>query len=150
MKLRTLAAAATHAALYVFLPSALAAAGTCPQPRETAPAPPPYSTLRNPLLPGTYDRSAAERLYFGTTGSGAGCVACHGPHGDGGGQLANQFDPAPRNFTCRQTLGDVPDGQLFWVIRYGSPRSAMPPHPGLTDTQIWLLVRYVRQFSGDY
>ena len=121
----------------------------CPEPRWTKHAPAEYYAMKNPLARSDYDRSVVERIYSvpGASGEPA-CVACHGPKGNGHGLLATQFDPPPRDFTCGQVLDPVPDGQLFWVIRFGSPTASMPPHPQLTDTQIWQLVLYVRHFAG--
>ena len=45
------------------------------------------------------------------------------------------------------TINGVPDGQLFWIIRFGSPDTAMPPHPALSDEQLWQLVFYLRQLA---
>jgi mono/diheme cytochrome c family protein len=43
----------------------------------------------------------------------------------------------------------VPDGQLFWIDRNGSPGTAMSPANALgkfTDENIWQLVAYLRTF----
>jgi hypothetical protein len=55
--------------------------------------------------------------------------------------------PRPRNFRCAVTINDVPDGQLFWIIRFGSPGTSMPPHRKFTDEQIWELVSYLRTLA---
>jgi len=41
----------------------------------------------------------------------------------------------------------LPDGQLFWIIRNGSPKTSMFAFPSLTDDQVWQLIHYIRQFS---
>jgi mono/diheme cytochrome c family protein len=41
----------------------------------------------------------------------------------------------------------IPDGQLFWIVRYGSHGTAMPPSKELTDDQIWQVVAYMRQLA---
>ena len=63
--------------------------------------------------------------------------------------MSDMFDPRPRNFACAQTVNGIPDGQLFWIIRHGAPggAAAMPPHPKLSDQQIWELVLLLRQFA---
>ena len=112
-------------------------ASECPQPRFTGKAPDEYYTRVNPL-PSTTDLGAAERIFRGTGRRGnVACATCHGEKGDGRGPMSSQFDPHPRNFQCAATVNGIPDGQLFWIIRFGSPGAAMPPHPGLTDEQIW-------------
>jgi len=72
---------------------------------------------------------------------------CHGIKGDGKGALAAQFDPRPRNFACAQTVNGIPDGQLFWIVRNGSPGTSMPDFKRLSDEQIWMIVHYLRQLA---
>jgi len=119
---------------------------SCPQPRFTGNAPEPYYSQKNPL-PADRDLGAAEKLFKGEVPGKFGCAPCHGPTGGGDGKLSSQFDPRPRMFSCAQTIRDVPDGQLFWIIRFGSPGASMPPHRDLSDEQIWELVMYVRRLA---
>jgi mono/diheme cytochrome c family protein len=121
-------------------------ASQCPQPRFTGRAPEPYYTARSPL-PDNRDLGAAEKLFNGGADGKLGCAACHGASGGGDGPLAGQFDPRPRNFRCAETIRGVPDGQLFWIIRFGSPGTSMPAHRNFTDDDIWTLVAYVRQLA---
>ena len=122
------------------------AAQTCPQPRFTGKAPEPYYSQTNPL-PADRDLSAAERLFKGEVQGKFGCAPCHGLAGAGNGKLSAQFDPRPRNFACAETIKDVPDGQLFWIIRFGSPGASMPAHKDFSDEQIWELVLHVRHLA---
>jgi mono/diheme cytochrome c family protein len=117
----------------------------CPQPRFTGKAPPEYYERTNPLPAGS-DLRAAERLYRGD-GRGVACATCHGVNGEGSGPLADQFSPPPRNFRCAQTVNGIPDGQLFWIIRFGSPGTSMPAHPRMSDEQAWQMVLYLRQLA---
>ncbi|MDP2227513.1 MAG: cytochrome c, partial [Moraxellaceae bacterium] len=116
-----------------------AAPADCPQPRFTQSAPAEFLVLENPVLPTSRHMTRARRLYEGS-GRAVSCATCHGRRGDGMGVLASQFNPPPRNFACARTVTDIPDGQLFWIIRYGSPDTAMPAHPDYSDDDIWLLV----------
>lgn len=115
----------------------------CPEPRFTGKAPDEYYLRPNPLAAGT-DLSEAERIYKGQGGRPS-CATCHGDKGDGRGKLAGQFDPKPRNFQCAQVVNGIPDGQLFWIIRFGSPDTSMPAHPKLSDAQVWSVVLYLRR-----
>jgi mono/diheme cytochrome c family protein len=119
--------------------------GGCPQPRFTGKAPDDYYGRSNPLPDTEANRAAGRATFLGT--GGISCATCHGKKGDGKGPLAGQFDPPPRNFTCAQTINGVPDGQLFWIIRYGSPGTSMPPHKKLSDDQIWQVVHFIRGLS---
>jgi mono/diheme cytochrome c family protein len=118
----------------------------CPQPRFTGQAPPDYLAKVNPLQASEAHSNAAQSLFLGKERS-ANCAICHGPKGEGNGPLANLYDPPPRNFACAKTIDGVPDGQLFWIIRFGSPGTAMPPHPRLNDGQVWQMVLYLRQLA---
>ena len=122
------------------------APGECPQPRFTGSAPADYLARTNPLTATPQALKAGEQLFLGTADTEF-CSICHGRKGDGKGALAKQYDPPPRNFACAKTVVDVPDGQLFWIIRFGSPETAMPPHSKLSDEQIWQLVLHLRQLA---
>jgi mono/diheme cytochrome c family protein len=117
----------------------------CPQPRFTGKAPDEYYRRINPLGPAALDVRAAERLYRGEPKPG--CALCHGVSGNGKGPLSGQFSPPPRNFACAETVNGIPDGQLFWIIRYGSSGTSMPAHPGYSDEQIWQIVSYLRRLA---
>jgi mono/diheme cytochrome c family protein len=122
--------------------------GLCPQPRSTVKAPPDIYALTNPLTANPTTLAAGQQLYRGKQGATA-CAMCHGIKGDGKGVLASQFAPPPRNFTCAQTMKGIPDGQLFWIVRNGSPGTAMPAASTFgkfTDENIWQIVTYLRTF----
>ena len=120
-------------------------AAECPQPRFTGKAPPDLYRRDNPIADSRANRRAGRELYEELTDPL--CVVCHGRNGEGDGQLAGQFDPPPRNFACAQTIGGVPDGQLHWIIKNGSPGSAMPNFDYLTDEEIWQLILYLRTMT---
>ena len=121
-------------------------AGECQQPRFTGKAPEEYYSRKNPLALANADPRAGERIYAGEI-DGINCAVCHGRKGNGKGVLAKDYIPPPRNFQCSGTVNGIPDGQLFWIIRFGSPNTEMPDHPKLSDEQIWQLVLYIRQLA---
>jgi len=118
----------------------------CPQPRFTGRAPDQYYGRVNPLQANSENLAAGERLYLGQPRAQS-CAVCHGAKGEGNGPLSLQFTPRPRNFACRQTINGIPDGQLFWIVRFGSPDTAMPDHPGLSEEQTWQLVLHLRRLA---
>ena len=120
--------------------------GDCPQPRFTGKAPDEYYARPNPLQATEANLAAGEATYLGEPRR-ISCASCHGRAGDGKGPLADQFDPPPRNFTCAQTIRGVPDGHLFWIVRFGSPGTSMPPHKRLSDEQVWQLVLHLRRLA---
>jgi len=75
------------------------------------------------------------------------CALCHGPKGDGKGELAADMKLNVPNFTKPETLKDRTDGELFTII--GTGQDPMPAQSGrLTDTHRWNLVNYLRMLSG--
>jgi mono/diheme cytochrome c family protein len=120
--------------------------GICPQPRKTVTAPDKYLKMKNPLEV-TPQNILAGKTLFHVDAQPTACRVCHGISGDGLGILFNRVDPKPRNFTCVQTMDNLPDGQLFWVIKNGSPGTDMPAFSYLEDDQVWELILYFRSFS---
>ena len=95
--------------------------GICPQGRVTVQAPDDIRNQTNPLEP------SREVLYSG--------------------ESLFQVDVQPaRNFTCEETMKEISDGQLFWIIRNGSQGTGMPAFKDLKDREIWQIVHYLRQF----
>ena len=119
--------------------------GECPQPRFTGKAPDEFYNLANPLAADPARIAMGRRLY--EKEASPACEMCHGIRGDGKGALAAQFDPRPRNFACAQTVNGIPDGQLFWIVRNGSPGTSMPGFKRLSDEQIWSIVLYLRRLA---
>jgi len=114
-----------------------ATSGICPQDRKTKTAPGRYLKKTNPLAPTKKNIKKGKNLFLKNTKPIA-CKLCHGIRGNGNGQLARGMEPPPRNFACRKVMEGLPDGQLFWVIRNGSKRTAMPAHRfSLSKQQIW-------------
>ena len=117
----------------------------CPQPRFTGKAPAEYLARKNPLQDSAENLAAGKRLFAAE--EGASCSFCHGETGAGNGALAGQFKPPPRNFLCAEAVNGIADGQLFWIIRFGSPGTAMPDHPQFSDEQIWQIVLHLRDLA---
>lgn len=120
-------------------------ASQCPQPRFTGKAPTAIYNTTSPLAPSARDVAAGRALYEG--GTEPACHRCHGIEGDGQGPMAEQFEPPPRNFACAKTVNGIPDGQLFWIVKNGSPGTAMPGFKELRNEQVWQLVMYLRQLA---
>lgn len=125
--------------------------GVCPQPRHTTRAPDPVYGMKNPLAPTEKNILAGETL-FKVDAKPIACKVCHGVSGNGLGIIykVQGFSPQPRNFTCYQTMKDIPDGQLFWVIKNGSKGTRMPSFDfHLSDDQIWQVILYLRNFARE-
>ncbi len=61
--------------------------------------------------------------------------------------MAQGLSPMPRNFTCSETMKEISDGQMFWIIRNGSPGTGMPAYKFLSEDEIWKLILYIRHFD---
>ena len=80
-------------------------------------------------------------------GKGA-CFNCHGQDGGGNGPVSPGLDPAPRNFRHHGFWRHRTEGELFWVIKHGSPGTAMIGFGAeLSDEEIWTVIRYERTFA---
>ncbi len=133
------------------IPDVAAAAGgtegsVCVQPRKTAQAPADLLTKTNPF-PSSAGAIKAGKELFLKTAQPVACVMCHGELGDGKGLMGAALVPSPRNFTCGAMMRDLPDGQLFWIIKNGSPGTGMMPFGTLPDEQVWQLIHYIRSLA---
>ncbi len=118
----------------------------CPQPRKTRNVSSIIFNKKNPLEPAAANLEAGKNLFHKSAKPMA-CELCHGKKGDGNGPGGAGVNPKPRNFTCQETMSAIPDGQLYGVIKSGSPGTAMPAFKGLKDKEIWQLVLYIREFA---
>lgn len=95
---------------------------------------------------GSVDRG--ERVYKNI------CSSCHGALGNGNGPVASGISTKPRDFTkgifkFRSTeSGKLPtDQDLYKTISRGIKSTAMPAFNGLSETDRWSVVKYVKTFS---
>jgi len=78
------------------------------------------------------------------------CVTCHGPKGDGKGQLGAALKPAPSDFTKpfhQWAFGKGDLKKVFDVITKGIPNSSMVKWDQLPEQERWALVYYVEGFA---
>lgn len=120
--------------------------GVCVQSRKTAKAPDDFLTKTNPLSSSAGAIKAGKELFLKTAQPVA-CVMCHGEQGDGKGLMGAALVPPPRNFTCGTMMRDISDGQLFWIIKNGSPGTGMMSFASLPDEQVWQLIHYIRSLA---
>ena len=121
--------------------------GSCPQVRFTASAPDEFLRLKNPLKPDSINLFAGESL-FHTDAQPTACKMCHGSAGNGMGMMAPGLNPPPRNFSCSETMKNISDGQMFWVVKNGSPGTGMVAYKSLSDKQIWQIILYLRTLTN--
>lgn len=103
--------------------------------------------LKSPLPDSPDLIEKGKALYEGK----GGCVNCHGKEGRGDGPVASQLDPSPRNFHHHGFWRHRTEGEIFWVIKHGSPGTSMIGLGSqLTDEEIWTVIRYLRTFAGGH
>jgi len=44
-------------------------------------------------------------------------------------------------------MQDSPDGQLFWIVKNGSPGTGMMSFAALPDDEVWQVIRYIRSLA---
>lgn len=79
------------------------------------------------------------------------CFNCHGKSGQGDGPAGAVLNPGPRNFTNCKFHKKRKDGELFWVIKNGSPGTGMVPliPSAITEEEAWKVIAYERSFCKD-
>jgi|APSaa5957512535_1039671.scaffolds.fasta_scaffold00408_32 mono/diheme cytochrome c family protein len=126
----------------LFFTTSTWAASNCPQPRKTKSAP---SNIASMDKTAKANAENGKKIYAKKAKPLA-CKMCHGKKGDGMGKLGKALKPNPRNFTCSDTMKDVSAGQMFWIIKNGSPGTGMVAHKkSMKDKEIWDVVKYIRQ-----
>lgn len=120
--------------------------GACVQPRKTAKAPEDFLKKTSPMPSSAGAIQAGQELFL-RAAQPAPCAMCHGDQGDGKGFMGAALIPPPRNFTCGAMMHEIPDGQLFWIIKNGSPGTGMMSFASLPDEQVWQLIHYIRSLA---
>lgn len=105
-------------------------------------------TVTNPLPASDEMIANGKALFEGK----AFCRACHGADGKGPGagiEPGSLKGPLPRNFTDKRWQAGRTDGELFWILKNGSPGTDMAPFIPLvlTEEEAWQVLLYVRSFA---
>ena len=103
-------------------------------------------TWKNPFTE-TPERLERGREIFHGKGF---CVTCHGRDGKGLGNIPGLRGKLPRNFTDKAWQAKRTDGELFWILKNGSPGTDMASFIPLvlTEEEAWHVLLYVRAFGG--
>ena len=102
-------------------------------------------SVKNPLQPTPELIEKGKALFEGK----AFCRACHGADGKGLPKDLELKGPLPRNFTDTRWQAARTDGELFWILKNGSPGTDMAPFIPLvlTEEEAWQVLLYVRSFN---
>jgi mono/diheme cytochrome c family protein len=100
---------------------------------------------KNPLDATADNIDKGKALFHGK----AFCATCHGRDGRGLGDIPGLRGKLPRNFTDQAWQAARADGELFWVLKNGSPGTDMAPFVPLvlTEEEAWQVLLYVRSFG---
>lgn len=144
--MQTLLLPAITALVYVLTGSAASAADAqVLRPRVPADQFEAARSVKNPLQPTPELIGKGKALFEGK----AFCKACHGADGKGLPKELELKGPLPRNFTDTQWQAARTDGELFWILRNGSPGTDMAPFIPLvlSEEEAWQVLLYVRSFG---
>ena len=122
------------------------AVAICLEKRAIKTAPIEYLDKVNPLRVEPRNLKKGKVLY--RLKAKKACKFCHGMEGLGDGSMSDLQPMPPRNFTCKNYMNKIKDGELFWVIKEGIIDSGMPSYKHLSDKKIWQLIHYIRTFSS--
>ncbi len=99
----------------------------------------------NPLPSNPENIEIGKEIFHGK----AFCVTCHGKDGKGLGNIPGLRGKLPRNFTDKAWQAARTDGELFWILKNGSPGTDMASFVPLvlTENEAWHVLLYVRSFG---
>lgn len=67
------------------------------------------------------------------------CAACHGPAGEGSGNIPS---------LAAEKAQGASDGELFWYITKGDLNNGMPSWAGIPEKERWLIINFLRVLGG--
>lgn len=103
-------------------------------------------TWNNPFSSTPENIAIGKKIFHGK----AFCVTCHGPGGKGLGDIPGLRGKLPRDFTDKAWQASRTDGELFWILKNGSPGTDMASFIPLvlTEEEAWYVILYVRFFGN--
>ena len=99
----------------------------------------------NPLQATEENVEKGKAIFLGK----AFCATCHGRDGRGLGDIQGLRGELPRNFTDQAWQAARTDGELFWILKNGSPGTDMAPFIPLvlTEDEAWQVLLFVRSLG---
>lgn len=94
----------------------------------------------SPVKPTTESLAHAKKVY------GYECALCHGPTGNGKGDVATQMNLTLKDWTDPASLKDMTDGELYYIILKG--RGSMTGEEGRANPEVmWNMVALIRAYG---
>jgi cytochrome c5 len=122
----------------------LAALAFFPQEPAAPPAPSAIPAeaahMANPVKPTAESQARAKKLY------GYDCAMCHGPSGNGKGDIVLEPKVTLKDYTDPTALKDFSDGEIFYIIKNGKGQMPSEGDRAKPD-ELWNIVILVRSFS---
>lgn len=110
-------------------------------PHEHSHAPATAKKLKNPLQATEANIAAGKMLYTRK------CVTCHGEDGKANTNMAAKLKVKPADLTA---LHERTEGEIYWVITNGIPKSGMPAMKAASAEDRWKLTLYVKHLMGEH
>jgi len=96
---------------------------------------------KNPYPPTPEGLGEARKLF------GYHCAMCHGQHGEGKGDLAEQMKLQLNDWRDPAALANRSDGELFYIVSNGKGKMLGGEGDRTTEKVRWNLVNLVRSFA---
>ena len=127
-------------------PSVMAADAAVLKPRVPVDQIEEARTWKNPF-PATAEHIEQGKALFHGKGF---CGTCHGRDGKGLADVEGLRGKLPRNFTDKAWQAARADGEIFWILKNGSPGTDMASFVPmiLTEEEAWHVLLYVRSFGN--
>lgn len=101
--------------------------------------PPEEKTRKNPIP------SSPDSIESGLNLYSSQCTMCHGPAGNGKGELAEKMQLKVPDFTSASAMKKRTDGELHYILRKG--HGEMPPETRLEEKDLWDMINYIRSLA---
>jgi mono/diheme cytochrome c family protein len=103
--------------------------------------------MKNPVASSPETIAKGKAVY---EGKGT-CIKCHGPVGAGDGPFGKNLKPSPRTLTNSEWQKSRTDGELFWIIKNGSPGTGMVSliPSDINEDDAWHEIHYVRTLAAN-
>lgn len=95
---------------------------------------------KNPVKPSPEGLAAARKVY------GYDCAMCHGPKGDGKGDIVESMKLTMHDWNDPAALAGKSDGEIFFIITKGKGKM-IGEGDRLPETMRWNMVNLVRSYS---
>lgn len=95
---------------------------------------------KNPVKPSPEGLAAARKVYAYD------CAMCHGPKGDGKGDIVDSMKLTMHDWRDAASLEGKTDGEIFFIITKGKGKM-MGEGDRLPETMRWNMVNLVRSYS---